>query len=222
MCFSKQFRACMIMPVLVAGLLISFSIKADVNWLLSNQNVDGSISQPTDIASQYQSTIESFEAIHRLSPTTDLTNVLAFINSNTFTTTKHLSRKIIVNSLSGINTDNLVSQLVSSQNEDSGWGELSGYNSTTIDTAYALQALSAAKYLDPAVISTALGYLYSQQMPNGGFAHSSTNNSAVFVTAHASIALQKYQFNYNVSDYITAANTYLLSTELVGGGWATP
>lgn len=221
MYFSKGFRACVIVPALVVSLVTSFSIKADVNWLLSNQNTDGSIAQTSDVTPLYQSTIESLETLNVLSPATGITSALTFINNNTAVDTEHLSRKIIVNAKNGNNTDALVAQLVNAQNEDSGWGELSSYNSTAIDTAFALQALSAAQYLDSTVISTALAYLYNLQMPDGGFAHSSVNASSVYVTAHASIALQQFQFSYNVSNYITAANAYLFNTELVNGGWST-
>lgn len=48
-----------IVSLLLTSFLFSSAVDADVNWLTSNQQLDGSIHLTTDIASSIQSTAET-------------------------------------------------------------------------------------------------------------------------------------------------------------------
>ena len=169
-------------PVLVIGLLISFSIKADINWLLSNQNADGSIAQATDIATPYQSTSEVFLTINVLASTTDTNTALQYIASDSYHSTENLSRKIIALNNASQETAPLVTELLGMQNIDGGWGELHGYDSSAIDTAFGLSVLSELNLTASVQIQSAVIYLLNQQQSDGGW-HSGVNTSSVYETS---------------------------------------
>jgi len=219
MYFSKGFRACVMVPALVAGLLVSFSSKADVNWLLLNQNADGSIAQTIDIATPYQSTSEVLRTIHAIAPTTDTNAGLQYIASDSYHSTENLSRKIIA--LNNVNqeTGPLVTELLGMQNIDGGWGELHGYDSSAIDTAFGLSVLSELNLTASTQVQSAVVYLLNNQQSDGGW-HSGVNTSSVYETSLVINALSYYKKQYSgVAESIVDATNYLLTQQNASGLW---
>ena len=208
-------------PVLVIGLLISFSIKADINWLLSNQNADGSIAQATDIATPYQSTSEVLRTVNVLASTTDTNTALQYVASDSYHSTENLSRKIIALNNVSQETAPLVTELLGMQNIDGGWGELHGYNSSVIDTAFGLSVLSELNLTASVQIQSAVIYLLNQQQSDGGW-HSGVNTSSVYETSLVINALSYYKKQYSgVAESIVSATNYLLVQQNTSGLWAS-
>ena len=221
MYFSKCFRACVMMPALVAGLFVSFSIKADVNWLLSNQNADGSIAQTTDIATPYQSTSEVLRTIHAIAPATDTNAGLQYIMSDSYHSTENLARKIIALNNANQETAPLVTELLGMQNIDGGWGELYGYDSSAIDTAFGLSVLSELNLTASAQVQSAVVYLLNKQQSDGGW-HSGVNTSSVYETSLVINALSYYKKQYSgVAESIISATNYLLTQQNSSGLWVS-
>jgi streptogramin lyase len=146
---------------------------------------------------------------------------LNFINSETYLDTENLSRVIIANADAGNDVSVLVADLTTYQNFDGGFGDLPGYDSSAINTAYALKALAIAGLDNVDTIDYATAYLTNRQNVDGSFDLSNENLGSVYITAVVTRALQEFQLIFNVTQQIQAANDFLLSQQVQGGGWAT-
>ncbi|VAX00904.1 hypothetical protein MNBD_GAMMA21-2321, partial [hydrothermal vent metagenome] len=156
------------------------------DWLETQTNPDGSYASPTDIAVPYQATAEVLKTFNLNGVSQQQAGVAAalqFINAETYHNTENLARKIITFASSNQNVNALLTELVAMQNVDGGFGELSGYHSSVLDTAFALQALNAGAFSDDIIISNAINYLERQQDSNGGFGLGLPNNSSINITA---------------------------------------
>ena len=74
-----------------------------LDWLSSQTHSDGSISQVSDIATDYQATTETLRAFHAIDefPAAGISEPLAFVNNEAYQGTEYLARRIIVNSEAG-------------------------------------------------------------------------------------------------------------------------
>ena len=192
---------------------------AAVSWLQGVANQDGSYSLSTDIATPFQATSEVINAFDLTSTATDLTPAISFLNNDPYLGCEYLSRKIIANTIAGNDVSTLVTTLVTLQNADGGFGELPSYDSTALDTSFALLALDKAGYTNAATINDAIYFLSQQQQADGGFPLKQPNESAVYDTAMVSMALQNYLFTYNVGNVIQQASDFILNNKITGAGW---
>ena len=202
-------------PHVVLFLLFPVIAFADVSvdWLGGQSNPDGSNSLPTDVATSYQSTAESVRAYLDTEnlPPAGISEPLSFINSDTFQSTEYLSRKIIINAKAGSDVAASVSELMGYRNADGGFGELPGYTSTVIDTAFALEALALSGNTSGSVAGYAVGYLFNKQAPDGSW-RDQGNESYIYTTALVVQALTPYKSIYSdIPNVIDAGVNYLLS-----------
>jgi len=194
-----------------------------LDWLTAQAD-SGSITTAADVATAYQSTAEALNTFHVLSetPPPETQNALQFINTESYRNTENIARQIIANLDAGNDVSVLVNELIASQNDNGGFGELSGYNSTVLDTAFALTALMKAGINSANVMGAAIAFLLTEnQHPDGGFALDGANESSVYVSALTSYALQQFLFTYNVSANVDAVNNYLFQSQLANEGWET-
>ena len=208
---------------LMACIVFSNSVLANVeaiNWLQSLEAVDGSYTLASDIANPVQSTSETISSLLKSNAAISQTS-FDFISSNPYVGCEYLSRKIIAGVQSGVDVTGLVNQLVMYQNDDGGFGELVAYQSSSIDTAFALIALADAGYDNDSRLSVAVGYILQSQQADGRFPLSSQNQSSIYETAIISVALQKYLSIYNVSSAINDANQFLLNQKNTNNSWDT-
>lgn len=192
-------------------------------WLESQIQPTGEINSPSTISSPFQASVEALRAFRAVGDpvTADLSTVLPYINSSDFSYTEALARKIIVNAEAGNATGLLVSQLLTHQNADGGFGFLPGYDSTPFDTALAAEALAAAnRHLSDAT-TAAVNYLLQSQNMDGGFSINSINESSIYATALTLNALQQYAALRNIRSTADLAADYLLQNQVAGGGWNT-
>lgn len=212
--------ACDLVTVFAATIVTA---SPGIDWIASTQHTDGSYVTTTDIATATQATSEALTAFVDLRQQAQSGYPLAlnFVNAETYPNTENLARQLIVNRDAGIDVPVLLDELLLYQNFDGGFGELPGYHSTAIDTAYALLAMAKAGYGSIDVLDGAITYLRHQQADDGSFVLSDHNLSSIYITALSSRALQQYIFEFDVSSEIQAANDYLLAQQLPGGGWGT-
>ncbi|MFY0567182.1 carboxypeptidase regulatory-like domain-containing protein [Archangium lansingense] len=206
-------------------LLCSFAAHATsgLDWLSTQQNADGSYgASPLSIATPVQSTAEVLRAHQALGQTTDLVfaSALGYLNLDAGTHTEFLARKIVVNAQQGYTVDAAwISQLLSRQNADGGFGDRPGYGSSVLDTAMALEALAATNYGTSSQAVWAIGFLRDHQQPNGGWADGA-NDASVYLTAASMRALLPYRLTYqSVAAVLTGGQNFLLSRRGMDGLW---
>ncbi|NOX26605.1 MAG: DUF1194 domain-containing protein [Gammaproteobacteria bacterium] len=190
------------------------------DWLETQLTSNGSFQNPNDIALPIQSTSETLRAFAFSTPPTtiDLTSSLQFVNDAAFDNTENLTRKIIANIDAGNDVSALITQLLTHQNRDGGFGELPGYDSTTLDTAFAAEAFALANQARSSAAGFAVGYLQTTQQSNGGWALGD-NNSSIYVSALALNAISQYRNVFSLGNNIDQARTYLLGRRNINNLW---
>ncbi|MEK8019926.1 MAG: prenyltransferase/squalene oxidase repeat-containing protein [Candidatus Parabeggiatoa sp.] len=195
-----------------------------VNWLAS-QTHQGGISTPNDVAIGFQSTAEALRTFHALNEEEALKNIMAIgqeaLNAVSYHSTESLSRQIIAGHENGDDISAQVNELLALQNPDGGFGEMADFDSTVLNTAFALEALAMAAPSETQTTERALTFLTQHQNPSGSFVLNAVNESAIYVTALASSALQRFLFKQQLLPYVEAANDYLYKNQIEGGGWET-
>src|SRR5581483_4425007 len=88
---------------------------------------------------------------------------LSFLNADPEQNAEFIARKIPVDTAAGFDVQFLTNSLVTRQNPDGGFGDQPGYDSSVLDTAYALQALGAIGYNSGTIVPAAVGYLLRRQ-----------------------------------------------------------
>jgi hypothetical protein len=187
-------------------------IPEGLQYLASQSQQDGSIVSQASMATPFQSTSESLSAWKALGDANNSALAAGFqaLEQNAQATTEHLSRLVIAKAELGYNTFELADQLLTHQNSDGGFGEFQGYESTVLDTAFALQALAKAGRTSTQMAGRAVYYLVMQQSQSGYFSLPN-NQPSIYITALASIALQAYRHVYSISPAISSANDFLLA-----------
>lgn len=203
-------------------LAVTTQVKAnDVSWIVSQTSADGSYASATDIATPFQSTSEVLNTFNLLAPATDTTAALQYLATESYNSTEHLARKITALDAAGQDSSLLLTELLGSQNPDGGWGELLGYHSTAMDTAFALNTLARLNIPASAQIQSAILYLLNAQQANGGWS-GGINPSSVYETSLVVEALTYFKNQYSgVVQAIVSADNYLLSQQNASGLWNT-
>lgn len=161
--------------------------------------------------------IESSKTIYlELNPTFE-ENALEYIYSYEHNNTEFLSRKITIASLYAKDSTSLVQVLLSSQNRDGGFGELFGYSSTVIDTAFALKALVNTNS-NGSQITNAVNYLTSSQNDDGSWSDEINGNN-IYLSAIVMHSLWLVRDKYNISSTLQAAKHYIESQSDSNGLW---
>lgn len=217
----RLFALLLSVPIIFFSGLINADIGAD--WLSSQATAEGGYANNGDLATNFQATSETvhtLQALDSVTPT-DLQNSLIYLNADTVRNTENLSRAILINTLANSETTSLISELLKHGNSDGGFGDFAGHESTTVDTAFALEALAVSGAPTSQAAGNAIAYLAGKQNPDGGFSLSGSNESNVYITSLCLRAFQNYIFLYNVSGVISSASQYLFSKQSSAGGWDT-
>ena len=175
-------------------------------WLATQNNADGGYYNAGSVSTNYQATSETLRAISNTEYAAlfEVTNASQYIDNETYSSTEYLSRKIINNTAVGAYDASLINELVSRQNMDGGFGELAGYDTTVLDTSFALQALTVSGDLTNSATSGAIDFLLNHQHADGSWADG-INVSNVYTTALAMQSLLPLRSKY--SDVWDSANT---------------
>ena len=197
------------------------TVSASTAWLAAQQQPSGAVVGVNDVATELQSTSEALTTLQILSSEANLSGARAFVNADDFPSTEHLSRKVGVAVAASVPSTTLVGELLTHQNADGGFGELPGYQSTPLDTAFALTALYRAGQITTPQNLAALTYLISTQSAAGSWSLDNSEAS-VYVTAYALEAL--WPFRQRLPSVVTSAaraRTYLLSQVQSDGLWSS-
>jgi prenyltransferase beta subunit/uncharacterized protein (DUF2141 family) len=203
---------------LLCALTANLASAIDVAWLSSQQALDGSFGSSNTVSTAFQATSEAIQTIYALGEASQqgIPAAIQYLEDDTFQSTEHLARKIIVTIASGQDTSANIGDLINRSGPDGGFGELPGYDSTAVDTAYALNALAVAGIQLNDAASNAIAYLLAEQNTDGSWSDG-PNVSSIYVTALVSRALQSYRHHYVLNESIDRANSFLLSSRNTQG-----
>lgn len=192
-----------------------------LEWLSSIQNSDGSYVTSTDVATATQSTAETLSTFKTLQEQSQagISAALDFVNSETYLNTENLSRQIITNAELGNDVAVLLQVLRLHQNFDGGFGEFSGYQSTAIDTAFAMKALAVSLQNESEAINYAVTYILTQQGADGSFSLGDRNDSSVYISSVCLSSLRQFIFQFNISNELDNALNFIITSQSSNGGW---
>lgn len=179
-------------------------------WLIDQAGADGRIARSDDVATAQQATAETlatFAALGIENPA--IPAARQFIEAATFPHTGQLARRIEARVRVGESPGELLPALLSHRNADGGFGGDDGHDSTVLDTALALSALSAAGEMGDAA-GFAIGYLLDTQGANGAW-RAGSNAGSTYLTARVLQALWPYRHRFDLDAGIEAARSYLLA-----------
>jgi Tol biopolymer transport system component/subtilase family serine protease/fibronectin type 3 domain-containing protein len=191
-------------------------INDGVTWLMNNQQPDGSwmdsnLTAGRDTAESvfalgnFDFAEQSYSAGHLWLETNDPEN------------TAGLSRNLSAYAKAGLDASSLVSELLSRQNPDGGWGSGEGYLSNATDTAAALRSLSDGGNVDEVAIAKTVEYLKAAQNPDGGWGGG--GRSVIEDTAHALTAFNEYKTGYQLDEHLSRGVAWMIDRQNADGGF---
>ena len=191
------------------------AISNGINYLQATQLSEGSWS--SNIVTEYYATNEVLTTLNDLGQKyTDYTNGINWITSQALYNVDRISRSIVLLSSTG----NL-SNLLSYQNTDNGWGIGAGFSSDTLDTALALDALQSVNYSNQMTISNAILYLVTNQNSDGGWGFYAGDDSNVYMTALVLQTFDMFVSTFNIKNSISNAVAYLVAHQNSDGGFGS-
>ncbi|MEY8198664.1 MAG: carboxypeptidase regulatory-like domain-containing protein [Colwellia sp.] len=199
----------------------SVDIEAAQQWLGLQQKADGRLESEHLFATAFQATAETVRLRH-LTHDSNFVNTdsaLGFMGLQLQSGTEILARHLIASGKGAAGTDSQIKELLLRQNRDGGFGDQLGYDSTSLDTAFALDAVHAIGTNDASVISSALAFLKAQQHTDGSFSITYAQQDSVYTTALVMQVLQRYIFAYPVSDILDSGKGFLVSQQEATGEW---
>lgn len=197
----------------------SEEINSALHWLETSQREDGAIVVAGDVAGDYQATSEAVivsalvggEGINTAA-------AIAFLqDSPEALSTEQLARLVSALSDTSLPVAEAAHELGRRQGLDGGFGDFIGYDSTPLDTAYALIALQGIGQ-DAAVAGRALSYLSSAQLASGGFGYYG-DQSSVMVSALVVKAIKPYLYTFNISSLLSRSVGFLYAVKGSGNLW---
>ncbi len=111
----------------------------------------------------------------------------------------------------------LLSELLTHQNGDGGFGDVAGYESAVLDTTFALEALAAQGGAQMSAAGYAVSYLLAEQHADGSWADNH-NAPSIYLTALSLRALWRYRHIFALNDALDHAQAFLLA-QRVGNVW---
>lgn len=211
-------------------LLLCFSLpiyaNSGVDWLINQ--ADGQYSTPDDLATPFVATMETWLTLSQLGETAQpsMSPALDFISAESFLSTEHLARILMIRLLAGQAGDELIEQLVTRLHGNGGFGDLEGYDRTVLDTAFVLDALAATDLIDTSITEFYPSIDYLLKSFNGHGWSDNDNDTSLYVTALAMHALWQYRHHVshipslNVEFTLDSAQSYL-QTQLNQGNHET-
>jgi len=195
-----------------------------LSWLLSQQSSNGSIHKASDIGTEFQTSIEVTRSLRSLgkSDLPQFAQLISYINSSGFDdNTENLARRISVNYRNGISVSSDVNQILDRRNDDGGFGAREGFDSTAIDTAYALWGLGLANFSSSEITNEAVAFIVDEQLTDGSWTNDARPHESIALTSQVLETLRLYSVRFNLQQTITKASTYLHSQKNTAGTWSS-
>jgi len=219
--------------VIFFALVFSSTVNADTtkanNWLLTQVTPTGQVMSDNDIATEYQASSETLITLETLGVTSRnaFQPVKDFVLGSPLDNTEVLSRQIfhrVANQQTAqIPLDQILqrAQILKQRTfVQTGIGDLDHGDSTVIDTAFALQAISTVGH-NSIQVSELVNYLLAQQNADGSFGNTDTDDANLYVTSQALLAMQGLRLEYSLDSQIASAVQALNSLKLASGEWGS-
>ena len=193
-------------------------IEDGVTWLRNNQKPGGSwMDLPLTTVRDTAATVAALNNF----PLADEQSSLGvqWLDSRDPENVDYLSRKIAALSDSGQDVSASITQFLSLQNPDGGWGSNKGYMSNPGDSSLALKALAKIRYSDQTVLSPAIEYLKARQNNDGGWG-GEDEVSSVETTANMLSAFNQYRSAFPLETQITNAIAWMTQRQNHDRGFA--
>ncbi|GAA6133812.1 hypothetical protein NBRC116188_06010 [Oceaniserpentilla sp. 4NH20-0058] len=197
------------------------NIEAALHWIELSQQPGGNINTANEIATKFQSSAEALKVFDLLGASLSQKNeAINFLKADLSSlNTEQLSRLLLVLAKEGDVVTTEITELKSRQNIDGGFGHFGEYDSTPIDTSYALLALQGVNS-DTLLAGKALYYLSNEQLESGAYALYS-DQASVMVSALVTQVLKAYLYTHNVSEQLSSAIEFLYASQNSEGHWGT-
>ena len=205
---------------LIIFLCFNVTAQADLvkglEWLSLQQQQTGNVATAQDLAIGYQNISETLAAFALPDQTVvfDRDKTRTFFNAIANTGSEYLARQILAQFSAGDNTDAAVQSLLNHQNSDGGFGLRSPSGSAVLATGYALQALAIAKTNHKQAIERAIKFLLEHQNPDGSYGYGTPTTNSVFATTIVVRALQRFLFEYDLSESLQQTTAFLQQATL--------
>jgi subtilase family serine protease len=131
----------------------------------------------------------------------------------------YLARKISLMVKTGEDVAEFMTQLLTGQNSDGGWGFGPGYSSDPLDTALALRALLDSGYADFAGYQKVLAYFNSHQNSDGSFSIKKNSDGQVYLTALIVEELERLNKVLDCSYITNSSRQWLINQKNGSGGY---
>lgn len=192
-------------------------INDGIAWLLANQQDNGSWIDSAQTVER--DTAEAVITLRDLSIAEQNHSLgLQWLADSPLLNTDYLSRKIRAITLSEGDAADSIDELIIRQNPDGGWGSNVNYMSTTIDTAFALRALSGADYSDQDVIGPAIEYLKQRQNADNGWGNDA-GESEIQSTVNVLYSFIHYQSEYGLNEEVDNGIAWIFGRQNADGGF---
>ncbi len=214
------YRMWFLILFLLSTLYANASTDTAKNWLVQAVNQEVVDENSGNLALAGQVSKEALATIRLLGNISELNEkfVLApFEDALEENTTGYLLDKIVAFSIYGKDTTGLTTRLLALQNKDGGFGHSKGYQSTALDTALALEALSYSAS-EQQKVANAITYLLSKQLSNGSWTEL-VDDKTNYTTAVATRALWLHRKSYDVQNYMENAKNYLAAQKSTNGSY---
>ncbi|MCF6336542.1 MAG: carboxypeptidase regulatory-like domain-containing protein [Gammaproteobacteria bacterium] len=184
---------CLLSFVSFTPLATHADISQAVDYLITQQAVDGIFYNPDTNSTSFQSTAEAVRGLVFVGEASqaDIVAARSILNGIEVRNTEYLSRLLVTTVQSGNYPQAIIEELLLHQNVDGGFGDFSGYDSTILDTAFALEALAESGQQQSA-IAPAAWFLLNAQSAEGGWLDGS-DEASVYLTALSMRALWHYR-----------------------------
>lgn len=126
---------------------------------------------------------------------------------------EHLARQIIAQARAGKLVGQLLTELRSQQNADGGFGGAVAYQSTVLDTSFALVAFRVAGVAEGQDISRAVNYLVSRVADPASSDWQMSALAKPYVSAYALLALQMHSARFPIAAAVTAQRDALIAQQ---------
>jgi len=189
------------------------SIENGVLWLKEQTLSQTTIEHNSYISTSLQSASETFITLYDLNESYDAVD----IPTSELNTTEDLSRLITYYQLRGEDTAAYLEELLIHQNEDGGFGELEGYGSTVLDTAFAIRALFSIEG-NRDIIEQGLNYLKRNQQEDGAW-RNNIDSDTIYITMITLDSLWMFRYAYDLQSNMNLAREYLIEHQNIDGLW---
>jgi flagellar hook assembly protein FlgD/fibronectin type 3 domain-containing protein len=193
------------------------SIDEGMLWLKGRQSEDGHWSDSAQ--TEMRDTAESAVTLSLFpGAANEVGRAAGWLSLNVDVNTDYLARKVETLAKAGKDVSALVTELISRQNTDGGWGSGRYFLSNPTDTALTVRALSAAGFANRNILDKAMAYLTGIQNADGGWSETGAP-SLIQPTANALLAFSAYRNLYTLDTAVGRGSDFLQGKQNVDGGF---